>query len=217
MELIDARGNTAGPQPVGDVHFRHDLDMKLVEHGNNIVAEGDTIKFNGSSSYVRFVDINEAGVDYGDFVRSGTWSMTFWIKPLVDTSQEIRFLVFRQDGIGITHITNRALNSLALTELALNLTENTWHFFTLSVDDHHWTLHTSINGLALESTYLGEWNISSMASNRMFIGVNNDGRSGPSPWTPRWWNRYATKVTIDNRPLTGEEATAIYNATNLAD
>jgi hypothetical protein len=70
--------------------------------------------------------------------------------------------------------------------------------------------------LALESTYLGEWNISSMASNRMFIGVNNDGRSGPNPSSPRWWNGYATKITIDNRPLTGEEVTAIYNATNPA-
>jgi predicted KAP-like P-loop ATPase len=35
VELIDARGNTAGPQPVGDVRIRHNiLDANLVDHGN---------------------------------------------------------------------------------------------------------------------------------------------------------------------------------------
>jgi hypothetical protein len=217
VELVDARGNTAGPQPIGHVRIRNEiLDTKLVEHGNNIVAEGDTIKFNGSNSYARFADIGEEGVDYGEYVRSGTWSMTFWIKPLVDPSDEIRFLVLRQYGVGITHITNTSLGSLALTEIALNLTKNTWHFFALSVDDHHWTMHTSINGLALESTHIGEWNISSMHYNRMFIGANNGGGTTPDS-SAYWWDGYARKVTIDNRPLTGEEVTAIYNATHPAD
>jgi hypothetical protein len=217
VELIDARGNTAGPQPVGDVHIRHEiLDTKIVEHGNNIVAEGDMILFNGSSSYARFADIGEEGVDYGEFVRSGTWSMTFWIKPLVHPSDEIRFLVLRQDGIGIMHITNERLGSYALTPTLFSLTKDTWHFFAFSVEDHHWTMHRSIDGLPLESAYIGEWNISSMYSNRMFIGANNGGGATPDS-AAFWWDGYATKVTIDNRPLTGEEVTAIYNATNPAD
>jgi hypothetical protein len=71
VELIDARGNTAGPQPVGDVRIRNEiLDTKLADHGNNIVAEGDMILFNGSNSYARFADIGEEGVDYGEYVRS---------------------------------------------------------------------------------------------------------------------------------------------------
>jgi hypothetical protein len=218
VELIDARGNTAGPQPAGYVRTRNEiLDTKIVDHGYNIVAEGDTIKFNGSNSYARFVDIGEEGVDYGEYVRSGTWSMTFWIKPLVDPSEEIRFLVLRQYGIGITHITNVNLGSLTLTQTAFDLAKNTWHFFALSVDEHQWTMHKSINGLPLESAYIGEWNISSMASDRMFIGANNDGASRPSSWNPAWWDGYATKVTIDDRPLTWEEVTAIYNATNPVD
>jgi hypothetical protein len=54
VELIDARGNTAGPQPVGDVRIRNELlDTKLVDHGNNIVAEGGMILFNGSNSYTQ--------------------------------------------------------------------------------------------------------------------------------------------------------------------
>ena len=84
----------------------------------------------------------------------------------------------------------------------------------MSVDDHHWTMHTSINGLAFTTTYLGEWNISSMESNQMFFGVNNGGGTVPYGPFAFWWDGYARKVTIDNRPLTGEEVTAIYNSTN---
>jgi hypothetical protein len=121
VELFDARGNTAGPQPVGDVRIRHEIfDTKLVDHGDNIVAEGDTISFNGSNSYARFADIAEAGVDYGGYVRSGTWSMTFGIKPLVDPSEEILFILLRKTGLGILMISNKMLASLILSETQFN-------------------------------------------------------------------------------------------------
>jgi hypothetical protein len=215
LELIDARGNTAGPQPVGDVRIRHGLDMKVVDHGNNIVAEGDLVLFNVSNSYARFTDIAEEGVDYGEFVRSGALSMTFWIKPLVDPSDEIRFLVLRKEELGLIFIFGERLLSSNSNELQLNLTKNMWHFVAISVDDHRWTIHTSANGSALGSTSFGEWNISSMKSNKMFIGANNGWGKEPSSSSPFWWDGYATKVTIDDRPLTGEEATAMYNSTNL--
>jgi hypothetical protein len=116
-ELIDARGNTAGPQPVGDVRIRHDLDMKVVDHGNNIIAEDDIILFIGSNSYTRFADIGEAGVDNGEFIRSGTWSMTFWIKPLVDPSEERRFLVIRKEELRLIFISGERLVSTNSIEL----------------------------------------------------------------------------------------------------
>jgi hypothetical protein len=140
VELIDARGDTGGAQPVGHVHIRHDLDMKLVDHGNNIVAEADLVLFNGSNSYARFADIGEAGVDYCEFVRSGTWSMTFWIKPLVDPSEEIRFLVMRELDVGLVILSNKQLVSFAFDDIGFNLTKDAWYFFALSVDDYRWTI-----------------------------------------------------------------------------
>jgi hypothetical protein len=144
VDLIDARDNTAGPQSIGYAHIRHRIDTKFVDHGNNIVAEGDLGLFNGSNSYANFADIAEAGVDYGEFVRSGTWSMTFWIKPLVAPSNERRFLVIMKEDLGLLMIASTKLHS-TFTELHFNLIKNTWHFFALSVDGHHWTIHTSTN------------------------------------------------------------------------
>jgi hypothetical protein len=122
----------------------------------------------------------------------------------------MRFLVLRQNGVGITHLTNRGLLSNAFTNTPFDLTKDTWHFFAFSVDDHHWTMHKSINGLALDATYVGEWNISSLTSTRMFIGANNNGGTTPDS-TAFWWDGYARKVTIDDGPLTGEDVTTIYN------
>jgi hypothetical protein len=215
VEAIDTVGNSSGVHRVGShavLHVRHSLDTNLLDHGNNLVAEGDAIKFNGSNSYARFADIGEEGVNYGEYVRTGTWSMTFWIKPLVEPSQEMRFLVLRQNNVGITHLTNRGLLSLALTQTPFDLTKDTWHFFAFSVDDHHWTMHKSINGLALDAAYVGQWNVSSLTSNRMFLGANNGGDTRPDT-NAFWWDGYARKVTIDNRALTGEEVTTIYNTT----
>jgi hypothetical protein len=202
------------PSPASDTKVSDIVDANLVEYGNNIVAEGDTVKFNGSSSYTRFADIGDDGVDYGQFVRSGTWSMTFWIKPMVDTSQEIRFLVLRRSAdVDVFMITNKGLFTSNFGDTQLSLTENTWHFFTLSVEDHHWTIHTSINGSGLTSTFLGEWNISSMASNQMFFGVNNGGGTVPYGPFAFWWDGYASNITIHDHPLTAGEAKAIHAST----
>jgi hypothetical protein len=76
------------------------------------------------------------------------------------------------------------------------------------------TMHTNANGSVLVSTSLGEWNNSSLDSYRMFIGANNGWGTTTDSRLARFWDGYATKVTIDDRPLTGEEATAIYNSTN---
>jgi hypothetical protein len=216
VELVDARGNTAGPQSIGHVRIRHNIDTKLVEHGNNIVAEGDMVLFSGSNSCARFADIAEEGGGYGEFVRSGTWSMTFWIIPLVDLSGEIRFLVLRELDVGLLIHSNKQLYSNVFNEPQLSLTENTWYFFALSVDDYRWAMHTNANeppgGCALVSTSLGEWNNSSLDSNTMFIGANNGrGASPDCSRLARFWDGYATKVTIDDRRLNRDEATAIYN------
>jgi hypothetical protein len=67
-----------------------------VDHGNNIVAEGDLLLTNGLNSSANFADIAEVVVDYVEFVLSGTWSMTYWIKPLVGPSDESRILSVRK-------------------------------------------------------------------------------------------------------------------------
>jgi hypothetical protein len=125
--------------------------------------------------------------------------------------------VFRKEDLGLITVANTGLHAFHLNGLQISLTENTWHFFALSVDEHHWTMHASTNGSALVSTYLGdEWNISSMESNRMFIGVNKGW--GTNPYRDGyWWDGYTTKDTMDDRPVTGEEATAIYNSSNPTD
>jgi hypothetical protein len=220
VELIDARGNTAGPQPIGHVRIRHSIDTKLVDHGNNIVAEGDTIKFNGSNSYTRFADIAEAGVDYGEFIRSGSWSMTFWIKSLVDPSDERRFISIRRNNDGMVFISNQLIASWGAPDKEISLEKNTWYFFALSAVDHQWVVHTSADdpfGPGLATSSLGRWDASGVESNRMFIGINNGWGTHPDPFNPFPWDGYATKITIYDRPLTGEEATGIYNSSSPVD
>jgi hypothetical protein len=219
VEVVDARGDTGGgPQSIGRVRTRPTVDMQIVEHGPDIAREGDVLRFNGSSSYVHFADMAFAGgaVDYGDCTRSGNWSMTFWIKPLVDPSQNIRFLVIKnRDPLQFINITNNGLQSDRLTNTETDLTYNTWYFFAVSVEDHKWTLHANADSpmsLTLTTRDLGTWDTSGMPSNRMFIGVNNNGTAGPSSWRPSWWDGYATRVHIYDLPMTAAVATATYNS-----
>jgi hypothetical protein len=172
VELLDARGKMAEPQPVGHVRIRQNVDTKLVDYGNNIVADGDMTIFNGPNSYTNFAEIAEAGVDYGEFVRSGTWSMTLWIKPLVDSFDERRFLSIKKEELGLIFLSHKPLCTFK-NGVPLNLTKDAWYLFALSVDDHQRTIHTSANGSAFISTTLGEWNISSTESNMIFIGAND--------------------------------------------
>jgi hypothetical protein len=101
VELIDSRGNSSGPLSIGvcTTTARLITDANMVQYGNNIVQEGDFMRFNGNNSYVRFADMTPSWVDYGNYVRSGSWCMTFWIKSITGANDR-KLLSLRQENIG---------------------------------------------------------------------------------------------------------------------
>jgi hypothetical protein len=184
------------------------MDAHMLQYGNNIVQEGPYLKYNRNDSYVRLADMTASGIDYGAFVRSGTWSMTLWLKPSTAGSNS-RLISFRQEGLGFLIIDDDTLNwqgNRLIEEPSVDM----WDFYGISVDNHVWTIHTSKTATpgSLVTLNLGNWDLSSLDRERMVIGGNAYWGTIPDN---RMWGGYTSKFTCTDHPLTSLEVEAIYN------
>jgi hypothetical protein len=85
-----------------------------------------------------------------------------------------------------------------------------WDFCAIYVDNHIWTLHTTKTATpgSLVTFNLGNWDVSSLDPERMFIGGNAYWDTIPYD---RMWGGYTSKFTICDRPLTVDEVGTIYD------
>lgn len=188
------------------------MDDDILQYGENVVLDlnTDTLQYNGIDSYADIGTLSTlSGTDYGSYIQSNIWSLSFWAKPTNGTvlsivhNDNLKFITIDREGV--EHLSDTG-PEMIVNEWGMYQ----WDFYTLSVNAGKVTLYTTRTAPygSLATFELNDMDLSGTDMGKIIIGGSNG--TDPAPPDDFFLDGQSYKYTLYDQPFTRSDAMIKY-------